>query len=790
MTDAPRIRGDEATVAAEGVASTSTPSAGQALVGGRYAVLGMLGVGGMGTVYRARDTELDEIVALKMLKKELVETPGMLERFRQEVKLARRVTHTNIARTFDIGEHDGEKFLTMEYVDGESLGDLADGATMSVTKVVELARAVCAGLAAAHAAGVVHRDLKPDNVLVAKDGRVVLTDFGIARAVRDVDAVVKTMGRPIGTPAYMAPEQVKGEEVDARADVYALGAMLFELLTGERAWPGDSVFAVAAARLTEPPPDPRARNPSVPDSIAKVVVRCMARAPADRFGSAADVARALDDALASTSFSSAPSVPRRVSERPSAAQTKNIAVLPFRNQGQADDEYIADGLTDDLIDALSMTKGLRVRARGAVMRFKAGDRDPREIGRELDVEVVVDGSVRKVGATLRVNARLVSVADGFQLWAKRFDRPEAEFLSVGDDAANAIAEALTLARDLPAREAPTDPIAIDLYLRARHEYHAGWSLNVDRAIAMFEQAVARAPDDPIILAGYSLALMRRFSFDPEGTDAAGDAAKAAAERALARVPTLGEARVALASHALIMGDGVACGRAVRAALAVAPGSADVHDMRGRLLAEVGRPEDALAALRTAIQLEPSNERARGDMTRLSAFLGDWGPLETLVDHGEVAPGTEGVFFVLAARLALWKRDRELVERLRARADAVDFAFKLPVIAMTDLVLTGVLSKSLVGLAEGWGKVAGRALRRPIFFRQLSAEVAAYCGMIDAAVAAVESADELGLIDIVWVDRCPLFAILDGDERFSAARERVRARAAAVLAALQGHEEAR
>ena len=756
MTDAPRIRGDEATVAAEGVASTSTPSAGQALVGGRYAVLGMLGVGGMGTVYRARDTELDEIVALKMLKKELVETPGMLERFRQEVKLARRVTHTNIARTFDIGEHDGEKFLTMEYVDGESLGDLADGATMSVTKVVELARAVCAGLAAAHAAGVVHRDLKPDNVLVAKDGRVVLTDFGIARAVRDVDAVVKTMGRPIGT----------------------------------RAWPGDSVFAVAAARLTEPPPDPRARNPSVPDSIAKVVVRCMARAPADRFGSAADVARALDDALASTSFSSAPSVPRRVSERPSAAQTKNIAVLPFRNQGQADDEYIADGLTDDLIDALSMTKGLRVRARGAVMRFKAGDRDPREIGRELDVEVVVDGSVRKVGATLRVNARLVSVADGFQLWAKRFDRPEAEFLSVGDDAANAIAEALTLARDLPAREAPTDPIAIDLYLRARHEYHAGWSLNVDRAIAMFEQAVARAPDDPIILAGYSLALMRRFSFDPEGTDAAGDAAKAAAERALARVPTLGEARVALASHALIMGDGVACGRAVRAALAVAPGSADVHDMRGRLLAEVGRPEDALAALRTAIQLEPSNERARGDMTRLSAFLGDWGPLETLVDHGEVAPGTEGVFFVLAARLALWKRDRELVERLRARADAVDFAFKLPVIAMTDLVLTGVLSKSLVGLAEGWGKVAGRALRRPIFFRQLSAEVAAYCGMIDAAVAAVESADELGLIDIVWVDRCPLFAILDGDERFSAARERVRARAAAVLAALQGHEEAR
>ena len=214
----PRIRGDEATLAAEGIASTATPSgATPALVGGRYTILGLVGVGGMGSVYRARDAELDEVVALKVLRKELVEMPGMLERFRQEVKLARRVTHRNIARTFDIGEHEGEKFLTMEYVDGESLAELCGDGPIPLERVVGLSRDICAGRSAAHAAGGVHRDLKPDNVLVGKDGRLVITDFGIARALREGDDVVKTNGRPIGTPAYMAPEQVQGGDVAARS---------------------------------------------------------------------------------------------------------------------------------------------------------------------------------------------------------------------------------------------------------------------------------------------------------------------------------------------------------------------------------------------------------------------------------------------------------------------------------------------------------------------------------------------------------------------------------------------
>ena len=250
----------------------------------------MIGSGGMGTVYRARDLELDEVVALKVLRRELLSAPGIVDRFRREAKLARRVTHRNVARVFDIGEHEGEKFLTMELVDGESLAaTIAREGAFSVVRAVEIAAAIAAGLASAHAAGVIHRDLKPDNVLIASDGRVVLTDFGIARAIIS-SGPAATVGGLVGTPAYMAPEQVEGREVDARADLYALGALMFELVTGHRAWARrTAIFVVAAARLTSPPPDPRARRPDLPAPAAELIMRCLARQPEHRPASAEEV---------------------------------------------------------------------------------------------------------------------------------------------------------------------------------------------------------------------------------------------------------------------------------------------------------------------------------------------------------------------------------------------------------------------------------------------------------------------------------------------------------------------
>ncbi len=283
--------------------SLPAPSDELGIVAGRYALLSILGAGGMGAVYRARDLELDEVVALKRLRREFADNPSLVERFRQEVKLARRITHPSVARTFDIGEDAGTRFLTMELVEGESLAcRLEREPGLSIAEAVGIAREVCQALGAAHAAGVVHRDLKPDNVLLADDGRVVLTDFGLAVALRETGGLASSARA--GTPAYMAPEQLEGSRnLAGRADLYALGVLLYEMLTGARPWERDSECS-SARRMTSPPPDPRVVRPEVPAALARVVLRCMARAPEGRYATASDVARALTGALARTRLAS------------------------------------------------------------------------------------------------------------------------------------------------------------------------------------------------------------------------------------------------------------------------------------------------------------------------------------------------------------------------------------------------------------------------------------------------------------------------------------------------------
>jgi TolB-like protein/predicted Zn-dependent protease len=756
---------------------------GSLLIAGRYELLGLVGVGGMGSVYRARDTELDEVIALKVLRRELLDAPGMLDRFRREVKLARRVTHKNVARTFDIGEHAGERFLTMEFIEGESLARLLEReGTLSLARVVDVVRAVCAGLAAAHAANVVHRDLKPDNVLISNDGRIAITDFGVARAGVDAKSPSQTLGIPVGTPAYMAPEQVEGAiDTDARTDIYALGAILYELLTGEPAWNGPSPYTVAAARLQMPPPDPRDKKKDLPAEVAAMVMRCMARDREKRFPSVEEVDAAL--VALEPLFKATPAKPRpvrRLSSVPVAKEAlKVVAVLPFKNRGAPEDDYVGDGLTEDLIDALSVTEGLKLRSRGIVMQVKAVDADPRELGRELDVQVVVEGSFKKVGDELRIAMRLVSVTDGFQLWARRYERPEKDFVAVIDEAADAIAEALTVHRAVPARSVVTNPLAIDLYLRARHEYHKGWSVNVLRAVALFEDALKHAPNDPMLLSGYALAQMRRLAVEESGEGVAHVALRAA-ERARAAAPNAGEPRVALANYHLIMGDAVAAAREVNDALRLSPALPDVHDLCGRILVEVGRPDEGISFLERALMLEPSMFRAKMDIARVSALEGDWTRSDDLYAHAPTDEADHNAFWFPRARLAIWRGEREWAEWARIEMEPHSFAMKGQVEAICTLIVTKAIPEPLRVLMEAMGRITGRVRRRPIFFRQLKAEACAYVGDDGAALAALDDASQLGLMDIVWLDRCPLFERLREEPRFLAARARVAQKAALVL----------
>ncbi len=755
------------------------------VIGERYEILGLLGSGGMGNVYKARDLELDELCALKVLRPELAGAPGVIERFRSEVRLARRVTHPNVARVFDIGERGGERILTMELVDGEPLSALlAREGRLPLGRLVAVASAICAGLEAAHAAGVIHRDLKPDNVLLERGGRVVLTDFGIARAAA-TDA--RATAALLGTPAYMAPEQIEGQvPVDARADLYALGAMLFELSTGELPWKGETIFAVAAARLLHPPPDPRTIRPDLPAGLAALVLRCMARRPEDRFPSAAAVA----SALAALTLPAPPS-PARLPVPAAAAHdvgsVKRVAVLPFRNAGPPEHDYLADGLTEDVIDVLSMAPGIRVTSRGMVMRYKGSDRDPRDVGRELGVQVVVDGTVRRGGGGVRIAARLASVADGVQLWARRFDRPDAELYAVSDDAARAIGEALVVEMGAAPRPAEADAEAMDLYLQARAAYHLFFSdLGGEASLPLFERALARAPDDPRILAGYAMARARVSERTGEVARSAVDAATRAVELA----PTSTHAHRAVAEVAFRAGDEVAAVRSLRVALRLAPGNAEAHDLLGRILSETTLLADARRHLVTALTLEPEITTARLALARTCELLGEPDEADRLIDERREAT------MPVRARFALWRRDLRL---------ATELLQTMPTTTPAHRVTRGLLETLLRHRRDGGGRHDGGAetppnppgrevgasstpvqegdaeamSRRPRQMPlQIKAEMAALVGDRAGALETITRCAAGGLLDLAWIDRCPLLDELRSEPELVAARTVVAARAAA------------
>ena len=745
----------------------------------RYEILGLVGSGGMGAVYRVRDAELGEVVALKMLRPEWTSQPQALERFRQEVRLARRVTHRNVARTFDIGEHEGERFLTMELVEGQSLAALlADKGALVGEALLPLAEPICAALAAAHAAGVVHRDLKPENILIGRDGRVVVTDFGIAHAHRDGGGTA--FGGVVGTPAYMAPEQLQvGTRVDHRADLYALGAVLFEMVTGESAFRGDSLMGLLAMRanLTEPP-SPRLRNPTVSAATAAVVMRCMAQSPADRFASAEEVAVALAAALSRAPTgplapnASGPAPSARAPEVPRPAVfSKTVAVVPLRNAGPPEDDYVADGLTDDLIDTLSMTRGLRVRPRGVVAQHK-GRADARELGRELGVQVVAEGSVRRLGDSLRLSLRLIGTEDGFQLWAGRFDAPLNDLLVVTDQAARAMADAL--ATELPSleRKAPTDPAAVELYLRARTEYWRTWHLSGVPSSALFERALALAPNDAKILAGCAMAHVRMVFFGEGDRAAVRERTRQLTARAVELAPDLGDAWAALAAFRLNDGDPVASAQALRDGLLRAPNSAHLQDLLGRLLLEVNAVDEGILRLGIAIELDPTLVSAYVDLSRGHALLGQWDKCDEFIDRpaGDLSLPVD----THRARMWLWRGTR--TELPRGDPDTYLRVY-------SEVMSTGQLSPEQRARLQA--RLLGATSRLRPLFGQRNAEIFAHLGDFDAAIEAARCAIDAHLLDLAWIERCPTLEPLRSDPRWPPLREMVALRAGRILAALRG-----
>ncbi len=746
------------TLAADSRSGDDTPMA--TLVAERYELLGLVGRGGMGAVYRARDRVLDETVALKMLRRELLGSADAIARFVQEVKLARKVTHPSVARTFDIGEHGADRFLTMEWIDGESLGSRIEReGRLPRTEALRIALGICDGVEAAHAAAIVHRDLKPDNVMLARDGRVVVTDFGIARPATGTS---RTEGI-VGTPAYMAPEQIEGGKLDARTDVYAIGEILYEMLTGERAWSGDNPFVVVLAKMRDAPPDPRTKGDASPE-LAEITRRCMERAPGDRY---ADV-RAVRDALRDVARAPQPSSPAPLRPAPRDVRPAlSLAVRPFRSGTADDPDDLARGLAEDVLDTLSTAPGLRVRA------APDSELDSRSLGRELGVDVVLEGTLRRVGEETRLAARVISVADGFHVWARRFVTPHTDLLGVADDAANAIAEALAAHVATP-RRAAVDPIALDCYLRGRDLMRRSWytvGAEASGAIALFEEALARVPDDPTFLATTAMAYTR----SPRGHRV--EAATARAMRAIELAPHLPDPWFALALVRAAAGDTMNAIPAAAEAHRKGPSLAGPLAFFGGLFDEVGPIESARHYLERAAETDPSSGAVLVPLLRTLFFLGEHDELRRrLAASADVHnyPIVGG----FCTRLAIWSGDPSWLPETSA-------VKKWPLTAMLADALEHRRVRDETFLAVRELRANGTRFWR--FACQLAAETSAACDDLRAFDWLQESVD-VGLYDVVWMDRCPALGSLRSDPRFATIHAIVRDRADALreAAAREGH----
>jgi eukaryotic-like serine/threonine-protein kinase len=430
---------------------------------GPYEVLSALGAGGMGEVYRARDTRLDRIVALKVLPAGLAAEPDRQRRFEGEARAIASLNHPHICQIYDVGPG----YLVLEYVEGTSpRGPLAP------EEAVRLGLQILSALEAAHGSRILHRDLKPANILVTADGSVKLLDFGLAKLMADEDVTRTMEGTVFGTAAYMSPEQAQGRTVDERSDVFSFGAVLYELLAGRQAFRGDTPFAIVAAVVNDEPPALQA-----PALLERIVLRCLAKQPGDRFQKTTDVKAALS----------------QIAVRP-AAQRSSVAVLPFANMSrEPDDEYFSDGLAEEIINLLAHVPGLKVTARTSAFAFRGKEQDVRRIAEALGVSNVLEGSVRRAGSRIRVTAQLINAEDGYHLWSERYDRELTDVFAIQDDIAQSIAGALQVKLvSNPARHTPNFP-AYEALLKARHHARTYVPEAHARAREYCEQAIALDP---------------------------------------------------------------------------------------------------------------------------------------------------------------------------------------------------------------------------------------------------------------------------------------------------------
>ena len=638
---------------------------------GPYEIRSPLGTGGMGEVYRARDERLKRDVAIKVLPQSLAADPDALARFEREAMAVAALSHPNILAIHDFGTHAGTAYAVMELLEGETLGAKLAAAPMAQRQAVDFALQVARGLSAAHEKGIVHRDLKPENLFVTKDGHLKILDFGLAvrrpldaagrestaasdqskarnelTAAPTVERALTEPGTVMGTMGYMSPEQVRGLPVDHRSDIFSFGAILYEMLSGRKAFSRDTASDTMAAIMRDDPPELTQSGRDISLALDHVVKHCLEKDRDNRFQSARDIAFALGEASSGSAAAparlSAQSPRSNASRpllwaagvvalvtlaaavlwlRPRAGAIDSLAVLPFVNAGgDPNSEYLSDGITESLINSVSQIPGIKVVSRASAFHYKGKDVDARTVGRELGVRAVLTGRIVERGDALSIRAELVDARDDTHVWGEEYNRRLSDILAVQEEIARDISGKLRQRltgeeKKQLTRRYTENAEAYGLYLRGRYHWNKRTAGDIQKGIGYFQQAIEKDPTYALAYAGLAESYAILYNYTGLPSSETFPKAKAAAVKALELDDTLPQAHATLAlTHEKFDWDFSAAEKEFRRAIELDPSYPTAHHWYGLFLSEIGRHEEAIAQSERAYELDPlspiiSNARA-------------------------------------------------------------------------------------------------------------------------------------------------------------------------------------